>query len=189
MCEQLTAAIPKTPEFESTKELPALKTDDEQPRNQCSWCGLVLQNNMSVHRKFCVKMPINMWLARQRATSRVYSETEDGQPCRHCGSRNVDAHEKQCGERFEDFGADEKPKKYHTHNPGRHGAQRRSQTQVRRKMCRIVYTMTCLLVNLFTSGQKQLEFTILDETLTSLFHEVFSRPVASFFFCFFGHGC
>ena len=62
----------KTPEFGYIQELSDPKPDDEQPRNQCSWCELVLQNNMSVHRKFCMKMQRNMRLARQRATNRSY---------------------------------------------------------------------------------------------------------------------
>ena len=40
--EQSTLAIPKTPEFGDIKELSDPKPDDEQPRNQCSWCELGL---------------------------------------------------------------------------------------------------------------------------------------------------
>ena len=74
-------------------------------KNQCPWCGLIQQGSTSVHRKFCMKMPIRMWLARQRATSRSYNEDGNGQPCCHCGSVYAEAHvrarhEKQCGERF-----------------------------------------------------------------------------------------
>ena len=57
--------IPRAPEVEDIKELPALELTEDQPRNQCPWCGLDLQRSTSVHRKFCMKMPICMWRARQ----------------------------------------------------------------------------------------------------------------------------
>ena len=71
--------------------------------------SICLQNKMSAHRKFCTKMPIKMWLARQRATSRAYSETDEGQPCKHCGWKKSEAHakarhENQCGDRFDVLG-------------------------------------------------------------------------------------
>ena len=102
---QLCHNIPRAPEVENIKELPAAELAEGLPRNQCPWCGLIQQGSTSVHRKFCMKMPIRMWLARQRATSRSYNECGNEKPCCHCGSENSEAHararqEKQCGERF-----------------------------------------------------------------------------------------
>ena len=56
-----------------------------------------------------MKMPIRMWFARQRATSKSYYEDGSEKPCTHCGSENSEAHatarhEKQCGERFAALG-------------------------------------------------------------------------------------
>ena len=101
--------FPRAPEVEDIKELLALELTEDQPRNQCPWCGLDLQRSTSVHRKFCMKMPICMWLARQRATSRAYNEFGEGRPCSHCGSVYSEAHararhEKQCGDRFAALG-------------------------------------------------------------------------------------
>ena len=106
---QLRHNIPRAPEVENIKELPAAELAEGLPRNQCPWCGLIQQGSTSVHRKFCVKMPIRMWLARQRATSRNYNEGGNEKPCCHCGSVYSEAHararhEKQIGERFADLG-------------------------------------------------------------------------------------
>ena len=101
---QLCNNIPRAPEVESIKELPAAELAEGLPRNQCPWCGLIQQGSTSVHRIFCMKMPIRM-LARQRATSRSYNEGGNEKPCCHCGPVYSEAHararhEKQCGERF-----------------------------------------------------------------------------------------
>ena len=106
---QLCHNIPRAPEVENIKELPAAELSDGLPKNQCPWCGLIQQGSTSVHRKFCMKMPIRMWLARQRAISRSYNEDGNGKPCCHCGSVYSEAHararhEKQCGERFAALG-------------------------------------------------------------------------------------
>ena len=102
---QTVENIPRAPEVEGIKELPATELAEGLPRNQCPWCGLTLRGSTSVHRKFCMKMPIRMWLARQRATSRSYNESGNERPCSHCGSVYSEAyararHEKQCGDRF-----------------------------------------------------------------------------------------
>ena len=103
---QLCQSIPRAPEVENIKELPAAELAEGLPKNQCPWCGLIQQGSTSVNRKYCMKMPIRMWLARQRATSRSYG---NGKPCCHCGSVYSEAHararhEKQCGERFAALG-------------------------------------------------------------------------------------
>ena len=55
--EQSVADIPKTLEFDGIKELGAQELRDDQPR-----IVFVLQRDMSVHRKFCMKMPSTMSL-------------------------------------------------------------------------------------------------------------------------------
>ena len=72
--------IPRAREIEDIKELPAPELTQHQPRNQCPWCGLALQRSTSVHRKFCMNMPMCMWLARQRATSRACNVVGEGRP-------------------------------------------------------------------------------------------------------------
>ena len=106
---QTVENIPRALEIEDIKELSAPELTEDQSRNQCLWCGLALQRSTSVHRKFCMKMPICMWLARQRATSRAYNEFGEGRPCSHCGSVYSEAHararhEKQFGDRFAALG-------------------------------------------------------------------------------------
>ena len=106
---QTSDNIPRAPEVESIKKLPAAELAEGLPRNQCPWCGLIQQGSTSVHRKFCMKMPIRMWLARQRATSRSYNEDVNEKPCSHCGSVYSEIHararhEKQCDERFAALG-------------------------------------------------------------------------------------
>ena len=106
---QLCHNIPRAPEVENIKELPAAELAEGLPKNQCPWCGFIQQGSTSVHRKFCMNMPIRMWLARQRATSKSYNEDGNEEPLCHCGSENSEAHararqEKQCGERFAALG-------------------------------------------------------------------------------------
>ena len=57
--EQSVADIPET-QGTTGPETKRRSTPQSVP-----WCGLALQNNMSAHRKFCLKMPITMWLAKQ----------------------------------------------------------------------------------------------------------------------------
>ena len=69
-----------------------------------------------------MKMPICMWLARHRATSRAYNEFGEGRSCGHCGSIYSEAHararhEKQCGDRFTALGM-EKIKEFSFQRPG-----------------------------------------------------------------------
>ena len=71
--------ISRAPEVENIKELPAAELFDGLPKNQCPWCGLIQQGSTSVHRKFCMKMPIRMWLAKHRelqAEATMKTETE-----------------------------------------------------------------------------------------------------------------
>ena len=115
--------IPRAPEIEGIEELPAPELAEDVPRNQCHWCGLALQRSTSVHRKFCMNMPIRMWLARQRATSRNDKEFGEGRPCGHCGSIYSKAHararhEKQCGDRFTALGMEKKSRNFHSNDLG-----------------------------------------------------------------------
>ena len=124
---QTSENIHRALEVEGIKELPAAELAEGFPRKQCPWCGLTQQGSTSVHRIFCMKMPIRMWLARQRATSRSYKENGSEKPCSHCGSVYSEAHakarhEKQCGERFAALGL-EKQRNFHSHNLDRHGSK------------------------------------------------------------------
>ena len=104
---QLCHNIPRAPEVEIIKELQPAELAEGLPKNQCHWCGLTQQGSTAVHRKFCMKMPIRMWLARQRAASRSYNEEGNGKSCCNCGSVYSEAHarhEKQCGEGFATLG-------------------------------------------------------------------------------------
>ena len=99
------ADIPRAPEIEDIKELLAPELAEHVSRNQCTWCGFASKRSTSVHRKFCMRMQIRMWFARQRATSRNCNENGSDKPCSHRVSVYSEAHartchEKQCGDRF-----------------------------------------------------------------------------------------
>ena len=156
--------IPRPPEIEGIKELPAPELAEDVPRNQCPWYGLALQRSTSVHWKFCMKMPIRMWFARQRATSRNYNEFGEGRPYGHCGSICSEAHararhEKQSGDRFTSLGW-KKSRNFHSNDLGRHWTQRR--TQVRSKISRFVQILTSKLTD-------ACQFSVFDLMSLSLF--------------------
>ena len=145
---QTSENIHRALEVEGIKELPAAELAEGFPRKQCPWCGLTQQGSTSVHRIFCMKMPIRMWLARQRATSRSYKENGSEKPCSHCGSVYSEAHakarhEKQCGERFAALGM-EKQRNFHSHTWTDTGLSEEIRIKICIKTPRAVKTLACI---------------------------------------------
>ena len=121
---QRSENIPRAPEVEGIKELPAAELAEGSPRNQCPWCGLTQQGSTSVHRKFCMKMPIRMWLARQRATSRSYTENGSEPFVVQCTRKRMRKHDtKNSVVRDSQLWGWKKSRNFHSHNLVRHGSQ------------------------------------------------------------------